>query len=83
MRVSRLSALVGSMRSDVRRAQFLHVEATPLSKHLENFVPTAVFLTIALAISGGVAYIYGQYVSLKIENENKERAVARTAGVVV
>jgi hypothetical protein len=82
MRVARLSALVRSTRSDVRRAQASHVEATPLSKHLENFVPTAVFCTMALAISGGVAYIYGQYVSLKWENENKQRSAARTAGVV-
>ena len=41
--------------------------ATPLSKHIEQFVPTAVILTLLISIASVSAYYNGQLMSLKKE----------------
>ena len=43
--------------------------ATPLSKHIEQFVPTAAILTLLITIASVSAYYNGELVSLKKEIE--------------
>jgi hypothetical protein len=43
--------------------------ATPLSKHIEQFVPTGVILTLLISIASVSAYYNGQLMSLKKEIE--------------
>jgi hypothetical protein len=45
------------------------VPATPLSKHIEQFVPTAVIFTLLISIASVSAYYNGELMSLKKEIE--------------
>ena len=45
------------------------VPATPLSKHIEQFMPTAAILTLLIAIASVSAYYNGELMSLKKEIE--------------
>ena len=66
------TALPVPLRPSARaRAPSRHASSasTPLSKHIEQFVPTAAILTLILAVSSVHAYYYGKLVSLKAEIE--------------
>jgi hypothetical protein len=60
------------------------VPATPLSKHIEQFVPTAAILTLLISIAGVAAYFNGELMSLKKAIEGTagklEERMAGTAG---
>ena len=46
-------------------------EPTPLSKHIEQFVPTAIIFTFIISIGSVAAYYNGELQSLKKEIEGK------------
>ena len=46
-------------------------EPTPLSKHIEQFVPTAIIFTLIISIGSVAAYYNGELQSLQTEIEGK------------
>jgi hypothetical protein len=70
-------------------------EPTPLSKHIEQFVPTAIIFTFILSIGSVAAYYNGELQSLKKEIEGimkevdaknagtKEAVDAKNAGTII
>ena len=64
-------------------SQRVSEQSTPLSKHMEQFVPTAIIFTLILSIAGVAAYYYGELMSLKMQIQSVSATLkSEMAGVV-